>query len=203
MEPVFTFGLGSAEEVDLEMIWPDGAREIKTTAVNKTVVLRREDAIMPPPDSSATDNKMFLLLNESAIGFNYRHEAAFPRDRIDTPLMPHTLSNLGPALAKGDINSDNLLDLFVGGGPGQPSAIYLQQSKGTFTKATIDAFEEHRDSEDIDALFFDATGNGYLDLYVVSGAIRTLPTVPFIRIAFTSMTSLATSFSCQMPCPGC
>jgi hypothetical protein len=85
------------------------------------------------------------------------------------PMLPHTLSNFGPALAVSDVNNDGLPDLFVGGGQGQPAKLFLQQPDGTFLEARVPVFDQHRDYEDIDALFFDATGNGLEDLYVVSG----------------------------------
>ncbi|MDY6868892.1 MAG: VCBS repeat-containing protein, partial [Chloroflexota bacterium] len=100
---------------------------------------------------------------------DFIHQGSFSKDRLQTPLLPHTLSNLGPALARGDVNSDGLMDLFLGGGEDQAPSLFLQQSDGAFTKAVVPAFEQHKQYEDVDAIFFDALGNGHLDLYVVSG----------------------------------
>ena len=80
--------------------------------------------------------------------------------------MPYKLSNLGPALAKGDVNGDGLEDFFVGGAKGQLGQLFLQQQNGQFTATN---WNDNPNYEDVDALFFDADGDGDQDLYVVSG----------------------------------
>src|SRR5690606_10746424 len=52
---------------------------------------------------------------------------------------------------------------------GQSAALFLQDRDGKFVKSHQPAFEEDRDSEDIDAIFFDADNDGDQDIYVVSG----------------------------------
>ena len=171
VEPVLLFGLGKLEEVDLKITWPDRSHQIlDAVAVNQSITLYQNEAHSETeqhPDRNTDD--MFLPISNTAIGLNFTHEGGPFRDRITTPLMPHTLSNLGPAVTYGDVNSDGLEDIFIGGGFDQPAALYLQQLDGTFNRAEIRIFEEHREFEDVDALFFDANGNGHLDLYVVSG----------------------------------
>jgi hypothetical protein len=62
-----------------------------------------------------------------------------------------------------------LEDIYIGGGSGKPGAIFMQQKGGAFTKKAEPAFETDIQSEDADAIFFDANGDGFVDLYVVSG----------------------------------
>ncbi|SMO71285.1 VCBS repeat-containing protein [Fodinibius sediminis] len=173
VDPVLHFGLGSHQQVDIEVIWPDQSHQkITDVSANQLVRLHQNRAGKPSSvhkDSMSQQNQMFLFLDNAAMGMDFTHQESIQRDRIDTPLMPHTLTNLGPALASGDVNNDKLADLFVGGGQGQTAALYLQQPNGTFNEVPITAFEEHRQQEDTDALFMDITGNGSLDLYVVSG----------------------------------
>ena len=78
------------------------------------------------------------------------------------------MSNFGPALAKGDVNGDGLEDLFVGNGSMFSAKLYLQKGNESFEYAYT-SIEEDSIYEDMDAIFFDADGDGDDDLYVVSG----------------------------------
>jgi enediyne biosynthesis protein E4 len=84
-------------------------------------------------------------------------------------LLPHKLSQFGPALAVDDVNGDNLEDVFVGGAAGFPGQLFIQNSNGNFEKHPLEAFDKDRYSEDLDAIFLDIDNDGDKDLYVVSG----------------------------------
>src|SRR5207249_937460 len=83
--------------------------------------------------------------------------------------IPHLLSREGPALAVGGVNGDGLDDIYVGGAKWQAGRLYLQQRNGTFRASEQRAFQADSLAEDVDAVFFDANGDGHPDLYVVSG----------------------------------
>lgn len=171
MEPVLLFGLGEQREVDVQVTWSDGSRQtMRNVPVNRTVTLLRSEA--DPGDNgrvNETDNKMFLPLDLQKIGLDFVHAGSEAVDLIRSPLLPHTLSNLGPALARADVNGDSYIDLFIGGGKEQAGRLLLQQKDGTFRSAEAPFFDLHKQYEDVDAVFFDAEGDGHPDLYVVSG----------------------------------
>jgi len=83
--------------------------------------------------------------------------------------MPHLLSTEGPALAIGDVNGDGLDDIYVGGAKWQAGKLFVQQPDGTFRTSSQAAFAADSLHEDVDAIFFDANGDGYQDLFVASG----------------------------------
>jgi hypothetical protein len=85
------------------------------------------------------------------------------------PLIPKMVSREGPLVAVCDVNGDGLDDFFIGGARDQPSALYLQRANGTFTATNQALFATDSISEDLGAAFFDADGDGHLDLYVVTG----------------------------------
>ena len=170
MDPVLHFGLGSAEIVSVEVIWPgQTVQTIEQVAANQTITVNQRDAVAGQTAADEQPDPLFVLLDDAALGLDFAHERSFFRDRIFSPLMPHTLSNLGAVVTSADVNGDGLPDIFMGGGQGQPAALFLQQPDGTFFKANVPDFERHANYEDTAALFFDATGNGVQDLYVVSG----------------------------------
>jgi enediyne biosynthesis protein E4 len=62
-----------------------------------------------------------------------------------------------------------LEDVYIGGAKWQPGALYLQQPNGRFRRSVQPAILADSLNEDVDAVFFDANGDGHLDLLVVSG----------------------------------
>ena len=89
--------------------------------------------------------------------------------------LPEMLSREGPGIAKGDVNGDGLEDIYIGGAKGQGGQLYLQTKEGTFVKKAQPLFEQFKDFEDVAVLFFDADGDGDLDLFIGSGGNNTLP----------------------------
>jgi hypothetical protein len=67
------------------------------------------------------------------------------------------------------VNGDGLQDAFMGGAKEQPGRLLVQTRDGSFTPSNLALLEQDRISEDVGAVFFDATGDGHVDLYVVSG----------------------------------
>lgn len=186
VDPILLFGLGEQEEVDLKITWSDQTRQIiHNVEVNRTITINREDAPTGDPAGGHNpDENMFLLLDKQKMGLEVTHSGAGAQDLSRSTLLPHTLSNLGPALTQADVNNDGLTDLYLGGGRDQPGRLLLQQKDGTFAKAEAPFFELHKEYEDTDALFFDANRDGNPDLYVVSGGNFDSSNAPLTRTVF-------------------
>ena len=173
VDHVLHFGLDSNERIDsLLVIWPDDRFQVLYQLdVNQMLTLVHKDASGEFDYSSLHPDPSGGLLvdisDDIALGFSHK-ENTFD-DLSREPLMPYKLSSSGPALAVGDINGNGLDDIFIGGSVGFPAVIYMQQKSGNFIKTSQPAFDEDRDREDVEAIFFDANGNGWNDLYVVSG----------------------------------
>jgi hypothetical protein len=86
------------------------------------------------------------------------------------------ISRQGPPVAAGDINGDGLDDIFIGGAAGVPGRLFIQRKDGSFVESTQgQPWEADKAYEDWGALFFDANGDGLLDLYVASGGYQLAP----------------------------
>ncbi len=170
VDPRLHFGLGAATRIDtLTVVWPDQRYQVLTNlASDQILTLSQSDAggAYARPEATAVQP---LFRVESAVGLDFRHRENVFFDYNREPLMPHLLSTEGPALAVGDVNGDGLDDVYVGGAKWQAGAMYFQQPDGTFRASSQPAFRDDSVSEDVNAILFDANGNGHLDLYVVSG----------------------------------
>ena len=110
-----------------------------------------------------------LFRIDSLTGLNWAHHEDPFDDFNKQYLIPHKESTRGPKLAVADINRDGIDDIFLCGAKGQPGTLMLGQGDGKYQSIDTSLFAADKDFEDVDALFFDANGDGYPDLYVVSG----------------------------------
>jgi hypothetical protein len=172
VDPKITIGLGSITEVDkVEVIWPDGKYSVKEKqAANQLLELRQDQADdLPAGNLFFPKYKNLQFQKEANPGLDFSHTenafVDFDRDRL-TYFM---FSTEGPAFAKGDVNGDGLDDLFFGGAKTFSGKLYLANPSGQYIESPQSAFGEDALSEDTDAVFFDADGDGDLDLFVTSG----------------------------------
>jgi hypothetical protein len=168
---VLHFGLGQATTIDsIRVRWPDLSEEIlRNIPVDQTITLKMEDGTKPSgKDKTDIKNKKLFTFSEIA-GLKFKHEEDGYTDFNREKLVPHSLSAEGPPLAVADVNGDGRDDLFVGGARGQAAMIFMQQENGTFKSLDVPQFVLESYTEDVDAAFFDADGDGDPDLYVVRG----------------------------------
>jgi enediyne biosynthesis protein E4 len=169
VDPRLHFGLGDVATIDsLIVIWPDRRYQVLTNV--------RADQAITLRQTSARGRYAFVHRSRpvfedvtAAIGIPYRHVENEFVDFYREPLMPHMVSREGPAIAVADVNGDGLEDLFLGGAKWQAGALYLQRRDGSFSQNDQPALRADSSSEDVDAAFLDANGDGHNDLYVVSG----------------------------------
>ena len=167
-ELVEHFGLGEATTVDtLRVTWPSGAVQQWTgLAVGRKYTLSEPAQATPAPAAAPARPGLFAAADRS---FG-RHRETWFDDFARQLLLPNQLSQLGGALAWGDVDGDGDDDLYVGGAAGQEGELRLNEGGGVFELAWVDAFVRDKECEDMGAVFFDAEGDGDLDLYVASGS---------------------------------
>ncbi|MCK0161531.1 VCBS repeat-containing protein [Allomuricauda sp. F6463D] len=164
-----TFGLGKTGQLDsIRIVWPDNlTQKLEKVAANQVLVLDYSNA----EETYTIPNKATVkpFLKELATSVVAAHKEDKYNDFDYEGLISHKVSQEGPSLAVADIDGDGNEDFYIGGAKGQPGTIYMHRGNGNVVPKSIKAFEEDKEFEDVAASFFDADGDGDLDLVVGSG----------------------------------
>ncbi|WP_211237780.1 VCBS repeat-containing protein [Dyadobacter alkalitolerans] len=162
------FGLGETTTIDsVKVIWPGGAVELlPNVKANQLLVIEKSGKANAKRLAAKTNAPVFQKQNGSIA---YQHEGFNENDFKRQPLMLSMYSQTGPVLAKGDVNKDGLEDVFVSGDQNKQAKIWLQQKDGTFSELPGFAVGDENISAATSAIFFDANGDGFDDLYVAKG----------------------------------
>lgn len=182
MNPELVFGLNNANVVDSLIIkWPDNkVQKLFNVKTDTTVVLYKKDATINYNPPSLPKDQLYKNIAQQILHGNYTHHENDFIDFDNEPLIPKMLSTEGPKLAVGDINGDGLEDFFMGSAMADTAKIFLQQKDGSFIQKTEQAFIKDKYCEDVGAEFFDADGDGDLDLVIASGGNQSPQGSPYL-----------------------
>lgn len=179
VEPRLHFGLGTATVADsVLVVWPDQRMQVlKQLPANKELTLDHKKAggmfdyatYFPAiqtgfTDVTATAGPAWSHLENDFNDFDIQY------------LLPHALSARGPKTAVADVNGDGRDDIYVCSSKGATGAMLIQTPDGRFNLSAQPDFEINKESEDVDAAFFDADGDKDQDLLVITGGNEVLAT---------------------------
>lgn len=165
-------GLGMDDRVDsIRIVWPDRSEVIFTNikADSTLVYSRRLASIRGRRIAPLQSPVQFDPVNVP----DFVHREKSPSDMLRTRTLLHELSQSGPCLVVGDVNGDRLDDFFIGGEKGTRSRLFVQHPMGHFEDVALplDTLREVGA-----AVFFDADGDGDLDLYAASSCANSFET---------------------------
>ena len=164
---ILHFGIpGNVQVEKLEIVWPDGKIQVLAgLPLNQMINLDYQQSTTSDRSQGTKEETLFQQLP-----FAFSHTDPTYNDYSKQILLPHKLSQLGPAVAIADVNHDGMEDVFLGGGYTQAGQLLLAQKNGSFKKQPVKALQIDRRHEDLAACFFDLDNDGNEDLYVASGS---------------------------------
>jgi hypothetical protein len=168
---VASLGLGDQDRITLLSVrWPSGVRqEFENLAADRLYIITEPTAGAP----AAPPAPIPPLFEKSEMLAAARHVERPFDDFALQPLLPNKLSQFGPSMAWGDLDGDGDQDLFLGGAAGQAGQVFLSSEPGIFAPLGGETgFSSDRECEDMGCAFFDADGDGDLDLFVASGGVE-------------------------------
>ncbi len=131
-DPVRSFAAGSAtNRLALEVFWRSGRRTLLADVPANHLYEIAEPASPPIPTVPAPAPPALFFEDRSRI-LGHQHVDQPFDDFVRQPLLPHTLSQPGPAVAWFDFNSDGWEDLLVGAGRGGRIAVFRNDGQGGF-----------------------------------------------------------------------
>ncbi|AVR46708.1 hypothetical protein C7S20_16340 [Christiangramia fulva] len=172
-EPTLFFGIKKAVKIDsLSIIWPDQRLQtLVNVKRNSTLELSPK-----PGDKKVDIHKLFyedqprwFTPVSSDHGLDFKHEENLFNDFDLQKLIPHMLSDYGPAVVVSDLNNDGNEDVAFGSSRYHPSKIYLQNKDGFHDDLQIDEIRNDSLAEDVNMLVEDFNADNYKDILIVSG----------------------------------
>jgi enediyne biosynthesis protein E4 len=146
---------------------PQDASRTSSAEERSQTLEGRQDPADADPETPGLSGPLLTPFTTTLSG--WRHTGYEYNDFTRERLAMRMRSSEGPALCTGDVTGNGLSDVYTGGARGQAGVLWVQAEDGSFGSHRGELFEADAAGEDIDCEFFDATGNGVDDLYVVSG----------------------------------
>lgn len=168
MDQEMHFGLGNASEVDsLQVIWNTGLEQtLYNVRADQKMVLDIAEAKEASKGKLRSNAPQLFHEVTQDLGIDYTHiEDDFDEFKLQTTLLKMN-TKLGPGIAVGDVNGDDLEDFFVGGTKENKGKLFIQVEDGKFAEQPITCAKLR---EDMGVVFVDIDADGDLDLLSIDG----------------------------------
>lgn len=181
-EPLVHFGYKQHTQVDsIRVVWPDHTFQLITNVPVNQKIQVEYHSTQPFNYESLKKKKTPLFEKVSDnLGINFDHEEDPYLDFNRQKLIPYRISDRGPAIAIGDLNSDGKEDVFFGSSKFKPSQMFLQ-SDTTFISYQPSALKDLEISEDVSAAISDFDKDNQEDLFIGTAGADFYKNVPALQ----------------------
>jgi hypothetical protein len=168
VDPVVHFGLSGETLVDsIKVTWPASGyiTMVRNIVANRIIEINEETS---EPDKKTRQVNALMFSRQNDI-LNYIHEQTDYVDfYLNQYIIPHKFSQIGPRMAKGDLNGDGLEDLIIGSTNIQPTRAFIRKGNG-FEEAVFKGLTAQREFSEADFAIIDIDGDGDNDVAALAG----------------------------------
>jgi enediyne biosynthesis protein E4 len=171
VDPVIHFGLGTYTSVDsIKVTWPASGYATVAKNVKANQIIDLKEVNSQPSGTAVKSHKINDLLFSKADNYiDYIHEQTdFADFFLNQKIIPHKFSQIGPAMAKGDIDGDGREDLIIGSTNKLPTSVFLRKGNG-FEKAEYAGLTNKKEFSEADLAIVDINNDGHRDIVSVAG----------------------------------
>lgn len=175
VDPVIHFGLSDNVLIDsVKVTWP-ASRNIsvlKKISVNHTINIDEKNSEPRSAHLKNPENQDLIFAPRTDL-LDYVHEQTdFVDFFLNQKIIPHKFSQIGPCMAKGDIDGDDREDLIIGATNKLPTMVFIRTGKG-FKRSEFKGLTEQKTFSESGIAVFDSDRDGDNDIITVAGGYET------------------------------
>ena len=170
VDPIVHFGLGKSSLIDsIKVTWPDHKTMslLKDIQTSQLIEIVQETSAVKLPEPKKLRTDFPFQKADSIIDYTHQQE-----DFIDfffkQNIMPHKFSQIGPIMAKGDIDGDGLDDIIIGATNQLPTTILMNRG-GTYENVQIEGLSGMKKISESDIVIVDIDNDGDNDVIILAG----------------------------------
>jgi hypothetical protein len=176
VDPVIHFGLSVNATVDsIKVTWPSDSKIslLKNIPACQTIEINEEEPVLSQGTLKISKGDDLLFTECDSI-LNYLHKQADFNDfNLSQKIIPHKFSQIGPRMAKGDIDNDGREDLITGSTNELPTMVFLRKGKG-FERTEFEGLTTRKEFSESDLAVLDVDGDGDNDVIATAGGYENI-----------------------------
>ena len=171
VDPVIHFGLAGHNIIDsIKITWPGGRNIslLRNIKANQTIEIIEKNSLQSGQPIKASLKSDLLLTRCDSVVDYFHEQADFNDFSLNQKIIPHKFSQVGPRMAKGDIDNDGHEDMIIGSTNTMPTTILLRKGN-RFKETRFEGLTTQKGFSESDLAILDIDGDGDNDVIALAG----------------------------------